>query len=502
MRFKAKYYDVDSAEPRVVIHDDGCSLLGLEEGSRVSVSAKRSFVAIVSRSPTAVKCNGILVPRTLAESIGLDDGGDAEVVPVPQPDSVSYIRKKMDGLELSKKEISAIVSDTNCHNLSSAELSAWLTALYIRGMTLGEIADMTSEMAASGERMEFSHTSVFDFHSIGGVPGNKITPIIVSIVASAGLMIPKLSSRAISSACGTSDFVETFCDIELSAERFKNVVETTGGSFALGGSIGIAPAGDTIIKVQHPLGIDPHPQMLASILSKKVALGTTHLLIDIPMGPDTKVPTVAEAKTFVNDFIELGERLGIRVECVVTSGDRPIGCAIGPKLEARECIRVLEGAEGYESVSDKACSLAGTILEMGGIPNGIAEAHRILSSGKALEKFREIVAAQGGDPNISSDDIVPGKYVKTVVSDRSGYITEISNKKLVNIARAAGSPGCKGAGVIVPIGKGHRVEKGDVILEIYADIEQKCVNAFNLAEKTSPISVNGMLIERISSEER
>ena len=498
MKLIAKDYDVEAIILRVIIHEDDCVEMGVKEGDRVRIDGTKSYVVAANKSDSLVKKGEILMPRNVMEKVGAKDGMEVNVVFSPSPESVRSIRKKMDGQRLSKDEINAIVQDILEARLSLIETSAWLTALYINGMDVDEIADMTTAMVNTGDRIQFDRTPVFDFHSIGGVPGNKVTPIVVSIVAAAGLMLPKTSSRAISSACGTSDFVETFCKVEMEASQLKEISEKVGGVLAWGGSMNLAPVDDMLIKVEYPLNINPRAQMLASIMSKKMAIGATHLLMDIPTGPGTKVKTIEEARAYVHDFMELGNRLGIQIECAITYGDQPVGNAVGPGLEARECIRILEGNAHPASVVEKACDLAGIILEMGGIPHGAEEARRILSSGEALAKFREIVAAQGGKPDITSEDIKIGKYKLQVLSTKAGYVHTIKNKDIVSIARAAGAPADKGAGLLIFRKKGQRVEKGDILLEIYADVESKCQRANDLAIKLAPIEIEGMLIEKVT----
>ena len=498
MKLIAKDYNVDAVILRVIIHDDDCKEIGVKEGDRVRIDGSRSYVVTANKSDTLVKRGEVLMPRNVMDKVGAKDGMEVNVVFSPIPESARSVRKKMDGQKLTKDEINAVVNDILEAKLSLIETSAWLTALYINGMDVDEIADMTMAMVNTGDRIQFERTPVFDFHSIGGVPGNKVTPIVVSIVAAAGLMLPKTSSRAISSACGTSDFVETFCDVEMDASKLKEIAENVGGVLAWGGSMNLAPVDDMLIKIEYPLNINPRAQMLASIMSKKMAIGATHLLMDIPTGPGTKVKTIEEARAYVRDFMELGNRLGMTIECAITYGDQPVGNAVGPGLEARECIRILEGNGHPASVVEKACDLAGIILEMGGIPHGADEARRILSSGEALKKFREIVAAQGGKPDITSEDIRIGKYKLEVLSTKSGYVHSIKNKDIVAIARAAGAPSDKGAGLLIFRKKGQRVEKGNVLMEIYADVETKCQRAKDLAIKLMPIEIEGMLIEKVT----
>ncbi|MCL2713005.1 MAG: AMP phosphorylase, partial [Methanomassiliicoccaceae archaeon] len=453
--------------------------------------------SVVSISDTMLKSGEILIPRPILQKIGAKEGKEIEVVYSPKPESVRSIRKKMDSEKLTKDEINEIVFDILEGKLSKIEISAWLTALYINGMDNEEIANFTQSMVNTGEKITFERTPVFDFHSLGGVPGNKITPIVVSIVAAAGLMIPKTSSRAISSACGTSDIVEVFCNVELEAAQLKEISERVGGVMAWGGSMNIAPVDDMVIEIEYPLGINPRAQMLASILSKKLAISATHLLVDIPMGAGTKVRTLEEAREYAGDLMELGTRLGMRTECAITYGDQPVGNAIGPALEAKECIKILEGSDHPASVIEKACDLAGMILEMGGIPDGPSKAREILSSGKAFSKFREIVKAQGGSENITSDHINLGKFVHDVKAVRAGYVHSINNKDLVAIARAAGAPSDKGAGILLFRKKGQRAEKGDILFQIFADNQAKADRARDVAIKLEPMDIEGMLIKKV-----
>lgn len=495
MKLKVKYYGVDSSEPTVVMHDDDCTEMGIKEMDRVRLDGNKSLVVLVSRSSTTLKKGNILLPKVVMDKINVKEGDTINVVHSPRPESVRTIRKKMDALTLTRDEIYEVVSDIADSKLSKIEVAAWLTSLYINGMDVAEISAFTEAMVDTGDRIVFDRQPVIDFHSVGGVPGNKITPIVVSIVAAAGLMIPKTSSRAISSASGTSDFVETFCEVEMDGAKLKRISEEIGGVFAWGGAMNIAPVDDMVIKIEYPLGINPRAQMLASIMSKKLAIGATHLLVDIPTGAGTKVPTIEEGRAYVRDFTELGRILGMHVECAITYGDQPVGQAIGPKLEARECIRILEGDKHPASVIEKACDIAGMILEMGGIPNGAVEARRILSSGEAHKKFMEIVVAQGGNPKLKSDDLVPGEFKHEILAVKAGYVHSIANKSLVQIARAAGSPSDKGAGILMWKKKGQRVERGDVIMEIYADNAAKGERARDMALKLAPIKIEGMILE-------
>lgn len=499
MKLNVKFVDIDSSEPEVLLNSRDAESIGVKENDRVCIAGTRSIVALVSISDTLAPVGEIHMPASLIGLCKVEEGCQVDVVYSEKPDSVKSIRRKMDGEKLSRDEIASIVKDIYDNRLSKIEISAWLTALYINGMDVDEIADFTIAIAETGEIIKFNRSPVFDFHSLGGIPGNKITPIVVSIVAACGIMIPKLSSRAISSACGTSDFVETFCGVEMDAERLKSVAEDVGGVFAWGGGMNLAPVDDMVINIEHPLGINPKAQMMASIMAKKVAVGATHLVLDIPTGRGTKVPTIDEAKSYARDFMDLGDKLGIRVECAITYADQPVGNAVGPVLEARECIRILEGEDHPASVIEKACDLAGIILDMAGIPGGSVKAREILKSGEAHRKFLEIVEAQGGRRDLKSEDLIPGRYSIDVVSTKSGYIHNIHNKDIVHIAKAAGAPSDKGAGLIIHLKKGQRVEEGQPLFTIYADSETKLKRAREAAMKSPPMDIEGMLIKRVSS---
>ncbi len=498
MKFNVKSYDVAMTTPTILLDEEDCITLGLKDSDRVSVTGEVSKIAVVSIGRGVMEKGTVGMPTELFEMVGTAKDGTVEIIFAHAPDSVRYIRKKMDGEKLDKDQIEAIVTDILENRLSKIEISAWLTALYINGMDIDEIANFTMSMAETGEILKFSRKPVFDFHSLGGVPGNKITPIVVSIVAAAGLMIPKTSSRAISSACGTSDFVETFCDVELEASKLMNICEEIGGVFAWGGSMNLAPVDDMVIKIEHPLGINPRAQMLASIMSKKLAMGSTHLLVDIPMGSGTKVPTLEMAKAYARDLMDLGDRIGMHVECAITYADQPIGMAIGPNLEARECISILEGEKHPSSVIEKACECAGIILEMAGINNGFDKAKELLDSGEAHKKFIEIVVAQNGREDLKSTDLQPGKYSYDVVASHAGYVHSIRNKEIVNIAKIAGAPSDKGAGLLVFKKKGQRVEEGDVLMTIYSESKAKLDRAQKATISNSPFEIEGMLLKRVA----
>ncbi len=498
-RLKVKMLDIVSERCVAILNVKDASELGVRQQDRVRIMGKRGeIVALVETTSSLVPPGEVGLVQNAYEKMELaDPEEEVVVVPAEKPTSVDYIKKKLDGQPLSSEEIFAIVNDIVKRNLSDIELTAYVSGVYINGMNMDETVALTRAMVETGETISFDRGPIYDFHSIGGVPGNKITLLVVPIVAAAGLMIPKTCSRAISSACGTADIFEVLAPVSLTIHQIKQITETVGGVIAWGGAVNMAPADDLIIRVEYPLGIDPHAQLLASVMAKKKAVGSERLAIDIPMGPGTKVPDYATARTFARDFITLGEHLGMKVECAITYGGQPVGRAIGPAAEAREALAALEGKPSPNSLIEKAVGMASILLSMDGRSNSRGLAMEILKSGKALAKMKEIIEAQGGNPDVTSDDVPIGKYTYEYTAKRDGYVKGISNRAMVKITRAAGAPKDKGAAVILRVKEGDAIDPGDVLFTIHADNRKKLQDAVDIARKTDPIKVEGMIIEKV-----
>jgi AMP phosphorylase len=425
-----------------------------------------------------------------------------DVTPADKPLSARIIRKVMDKKKLEKEEIHELVKDIVEENLSEIELSAFLTSTYMNDLTDDETEWLTRAMIDTGEKLEFNTHPIMDKHSIGGVPGNKISLLIVPIVAANGLLIPKTSSRAITGAGGTADLMEILAPVEFSASQVREMTEKVGGVLVWGGATTIAPADDKLIKVEYPLSIDPYCQMLASIMAKKGAVGADHVVMDIPTGPGTKIRDVHEGRKLARDLINLGERLGMNVDCALTYGASPIGRTVGPALEVIEALKVLETMEGPNSLIEKSTVLAGMLLEMGGVaPRGQGKelALETLKNGKAFAKMKEIIEIQGGDPTVTYRDIKPGQYTADLLAPADGYVIEFRNKRIIQISRMAGAPNDKGAGVRIHRKHGERVSKGEPVLTIHADKKSKLEDAIKSAQQDLPIVVEGMLLERVPS---
>jgi AMP phosphorylase len=495
MELKARLLDIHAGGRRIAILDDEtASLVGVHSSDRVKITYKKEELIAIVNIATNFPANYVGLYQEISTKLEIGDEETIEVQPAERPESLSYIQAKIHGKRLRESEIKMIVSDVVERHFSDVELASFVTSLYIHGLSMDEIEALSKAMVETGSTISFGKTPILDKHGIGGVPGDKTSLLVVPIIAAAGFFIPKTSSRAVTSPAGTADRVETLCPVNLTIEEINEVVKKTNGCMVWGGALELAPADDIFIQVEYPLAIDP--LLLPSIMSKKRAVGATHVVIDIPAGRGAKVKTIGEAQTLAYDFVDLGKRLGIEVQCAVTFGEQPVGYAIGPALEAREALSTLKG-NGPADLREKSINIAGILLQMTGIENGKKKAEDILESGKAETKMREIIEAQGGNPKINPEDIRVGDKKARITTDKDGRVLWINNKYIARVAKEAGAPKEKGAGVVSKLKLGEHVEKGEVLFEIYAERSTKLTAATELAKRLQPIGLSKKPEERM-----
>ena len=398
------------------------------------------------------------------------EGSEASLVPAVPPDSLDAVRRKISGQPLAGEEITAIIRDLAAYRYADIEIAAFLVGA-ASFLTTDELLSLTRAMADAGTRLAWDKRPIVDKHCIGGIPGNRSSMIVVPIVAAHGLTIPKTSSRAITSPAGTADTMEVLARVDLDTAQMRRVVDECGGCLVWGGHVRLSPADDILISVERPLGIDTRELMVASILSKKLAAGSTHLLIDVPVGPSAKVRHADEATRLRKIFEFLADRLGIVLDVIVTDGAQPVGRGIGPVLEARDVMQVLHNSPGApEDLREKAIMLAGRIIEFdpslrGG--GGEARARALLQSGAALAAMQRIMAAQGPPP----EKYQLGHLTAEIAAERDGTVTAIDNLRMNRLARVAGAPISKGAGIDILRKIGDRVRAGDSLYRIHASEE-------------------------------
>jgi thymidine phosphorylase len=448
-----------------------CKSEGFEALNRIRISkAGRTLVAslIVMDDPNLLDHGEVGLSDGAIEWLSAAEGDVITLSHMAPLDSMSDVRKKIYGNTLEPAAFARIVQDIVACNLSNIQLSAFLTACVGDGLNGDEVIALTRAMIDVGFRLDWKQNEVFDKHSIGGLPGNRTTPIVVAIVAAAGLTIPKTSSRAITSPAGTADAMETITNVNLSVEQMKNVVNQEGGCLVWGGSVQLSPADDIMIRVERALDIDSEGQLIASVLSKKAAAGSTHVVIDIPVGPTAKVRSEEVAKLLAEKMIAVGMAIGLNVDTVITDGRQPIGRGIGPSLEALDVLAVLQNdVTAPKDLRQKAILLAGKLLEMGRKAlkgQGETMADELLNSGKAWEKFQRICMAQGG---LKTPEIAP--YRQIIKADKPGMITAIDNRKIAKVAKLAGAPDATTAGIYLFASLGLKVNKGHDLFEIYSE---------------------------------
>jgi AMP phosphorylase len=504
MKFKTRSIDISSTAFKnvVLVHDTDVDKLGINPHDRLLLEYEEHQIsAIVDVTHSFIEPGYIGLYKNVRDTLEVPDSTEIEVSLTSAPDSIKYLQKKMrDKNPYSKEEIKTILRDIYNREWSAIEISAFLLTSEYIPMSIEEVEYLTRAMADIGEKIDWGKETVYTKHSIGGVPGNKVSLIIVPIIAAAGLLIPKISTRAITSPSGTADTMEVFCPIEFNAEEIKEMALKARGVICWGGKLDLSPADSIISSVESMLNLDPDSQIIASILSKQIALGVNRMVLDLPQGFDTKCETLEKARAFSHKFIQIADRIGITLECGITYGSQPVGYNIGPALEAKEALETLMG-HGPNSVIEKSVQLAGILLELSGIKRGEGEhiAEDILKSGKALEKFKEIIAVQGGDPNIQPEDVPVGEYTYDYPAPIDGYVKGISNDLIKKLARAAGSPQFKGAGIKLYVKEGHKVTENQPLLKIYSESEENLSNALKLLEKNAPFYIESMLLDRIGN---
>ncbi len=498
-KLRARVLDITSGKLIAILNKKDARELGLQPMERVELTNSRnrkSVNVVVDVTDSIVKENEVGVFKEMQKFLGVKTGSSIEVKASKKPKSVDFIKKKLDGVKLADPEIREIVEDIASNKLSEIEATAFVTAVYMHGFDLDETVAMTRALISNGKTLGFKGKVVLDKHSIGGVNG-RATMIVVPIIASAGYAIPKTSSRSITSSSGTADAMEVLANVSLSLKDIKRVVEKTGGCIAWGGAVELAPADDKIIKIEYPLSLDPEGQVIASVMAKKASVGTKFLVIDLPVGPYAKIRTKEKAEQMALKFIEVGKRLGIKVEVILTNGYEPIGNAFGPSLEAKLAMQILEG-KVHDNLEEKALELAGALLELAGdvsAGNGREKAGEILNSGRALAKMQEIIRAQGGKA-FSSTQIKEARYKLQVLSKNAGEISLINVSLLNRIARIAGAPANQKAGVRLLVSHSDKVRKNQGLFEIHAEDEGKLNAAYEFALKNEPVELDRIIIGR------
>jgi len=503
MFLRARPVEFEALKPIVVLNKDDAEDIGVKALDRVELFFNKvRLTAIVNISQRMIPMGEVGLYSSVQERLKANFGDKIRVIASETPESLLFIRKKMRGKILTNKEIHKIIEDVVEQTLSAVEITSFVISLYNHEMTTGEVAALSMAMATTGRTLRLKNRVIFDKHSIGGVPGDKTSMLLVPTVAAAGLTIPKTSSRSITSPAGTADRVECLCPVDLKMNEIRRVVEKTNGCMVWGGGVDLAPADDIFIQIEYPLSIDP--MLLPSVMSKKKAVNADYIVIDIPTGRAVKIKSIEEAQSLGHRFIDLGKRLGMTVECVSTFGEQPIGYGIGPALEAREALQIAQTGRGPEDIIEKVTHLSSVLLDFKNIKNSKQKALDMIRNGKTWKKMKQIIAAQGGDPDIKPEDIELGGKIISIKSSVSGKVFWVNNNSIAQIAKVAGAPKDKGAGILLHKKLNDKVRRGETLFEIFADKRYKLNRALRLSKELNIMGVGKdyeMVLAEIPEEE-
>ncbi|NOT11450.1 MAG: thymidine phosphorylase family protein [Methylococcaceae bacterium] len=492
---KIRRIAIDTYHENVAYLHRDCSIYraeGFQALSKIQVStngAKVLAVLNVVDDTSIVQACELGLSEQAFKQLNVAEGSLVTVNHAEPPKSMDAVRRKINGERLDQNDFNSITADIVDARYSKMEMAAFLVATGQNNLDRDELLFLTRAMLDSGDRMNWHEALVADKHCIGGIPGNRTSMLVVPIVAAHGMLIPKTSSRAITSPAGTADTMEVLAEVNLTPDQLNDIVRRERGCLAWGGTAKLAPVDDMLIAVERPLGIDSQGQMVASILSKKLAAGSTHLIVDIPVGPTAKVRQMRQALALRKLFEFVGDRLNLHLEVMITDGRQPVGHGIGPVLEARDVMQVLQNdPEAPADLRQKSLQLAGRILEFdpdvrGG--QGYAIARDILESGRAWVKMNAFINAQGA----KTLDLHPGQLCHEIMAVSDGVVTHIDNFQMAKIARMAGAPMLKKAGVDLLKKLGSPVRKGEVLYRIHAEFPADFQFAQHLARQDSGYTI-------------
>lgn len=476
---KVKRFDISTGgEPLAVLNQTEADTYGIQAGDRVELAWSGGGKAVVAVELSQAKVNPGHIGLWLEawQPHKLKNDTILELVQLSRPPSIQAIKKKLLGQALTYNEVYAIISDIVENRLSPVEMTYYVASGFVKPNTDDELFYLSKAIAGTGEQMNLDQ-EVVDKHSVGGVPGNRVTMIVTPIIASLGLYMPKTSSRAITSPAGTADTMEVLSPVSFTMQQIRAIVKKTHACLVWGGGLNIAPADDRIIKLSRPLAVEPYDKMLVSIMAKKVAMGVDYLVIDMPIGETAKITTHKVADALAGKFMYLGRRLNMKVKVIKTLAHEPVGRGIGPCLEARDVLRVLQQKElKPDDLEDKALYFAGELLELKGFcrrGEGERVARRQLASGAAWRKMQEIIEAQGGNPSIDSEAVATGAYHYEIHAARAGRVSLVDLHAINEVCMNLGAPHEKIAGLHLHARINQRVIKGDKLFTLYAPTPER-----------------------------
>ena len=417
--------------------------------------------------------------------------------------AIDVIRKKRDGGELSRFEIESLVAAYTQGSIPDYQVSAWLMAVVLRGMTRGETAALTDAMLHSGDVLDLSAIAArkVDKHSTGGV-GDKTSLVLAPLAAVAGVTVPMISGRGLGHTGGTLDKLEAIpgFNVNLPVPEFRRVLETCGCAM-IGQTAEIAPADRKLYALRDVTGTVESPYLIcASIMSKKLAEGIDALVLDVKTGSGAFMKSEKDAAFLAELMVETGERMGKRTVALITDMDQPLGNMIGNALEVVEVVDILRGG-GPQDLRNLCLELAGWMLHLGGVSKTVSEGKqesgKLIASGKALDRFRQMVELQGGDPRVVDDPkrLPQARGSRQVLCASNGFLASLQCEQIGTACVILGGGRERKEDLVDPVvgivlhkKVGDRVSAGEPLATIYYNSEARVARAQQLLEESCQIS--------------
>lgn len=481
----------------MVFHSDEAARLGIHREDRLALHFDHHRIdAIADYSDKEVGRGEVGLFREAWQNEHIREGEIVEIEFIKRPPSVEAIKKKLLGKPLEYNEIYSIIEDIVKGRLGDIETTYFVATGFSQPWSIKELCGLTQAMADTGDKVKLPGT-VCDIHSIGGMPGNRTTMLTAPIAACLGLTIPKTSSRAITSPSGVADTMEYLAKVDLTTSDIKRIAEKVGATLAWGGSLNMAPADDHILRMSYPLAMEPYTKMIVSIMAKKVAMGIKYFVVEMPLGPTAKVHSIDTARQLEHKFRKIGEHFHMKIKVVKLREIEPQGHGVGPALEARDVMRVLQQKDNRSHTLERtALRLVAYAAQLTGkyrFGRAYKLAKEAVQSGEAWRKMQEIIRAQGPNikPSIDSEDLISSKTLtQDVKATKRGIITAVDNYAITDIARNLGAPVEKQAGLYLHKRYRGKVDHGDVLFTLYAENNERLELASHALKKTEIFKIS------------
>ena len=495
---KVQLLDIKDGERLIVLLNPKQAMaFGINLNNKVQLTKANGeyIVADVSLSEAVLE-GSVAICADISEKLNFENN-ELVAVSLAESSSTSYeaIRKKMKGETISYDEMFAIIKDISENKLDDTMMTYYVASSFFYPTTDEEMYQTAKAMAECGVMFKYPKGEIIaDKHCIGGVPWNETTMILIPLIASLGIKIPKNFSKSITSPAATGECVNVLMNINFNKEGIEKLVKDQNCCLVRWGGLDLAPADDKLIKVQYPLSMQSRAKVVSSIMAKKYAMGVTHSLIDIPVGPTAKVSSMKEAKDWKKKFEYVGKKLWMKMSVQITEANEVIGNGVGAVMQVREVLRILQQhPERAADLENKVIFLASKIIEEVGLAKGkeaVKLATHQLVSWAAWEKMQAIIQAQGGNPEVNSEALPLGKHTFDIIAEKDWVLKMIDLHDINAVCRKLGCPFIDQAGLYLYKKTGDKIKKGEVICKLYAQDEVKLKHGIERWKERSPLHIH------------